>query len=71
MGILLKGVLFGMLGLTPYLYLPVSSYLNIARWTWGDQTSIGGFLTHVLRREYGTFDLVSDLSEVKFMSYVV
>ena len=60
MRLLLKGALFGIVGLSPYLYLPVSSYLNVARWTWGDQTSIGGFLTHLLRREYGTFDLVSD-----------
>jgi len=58
--ILLKGALFGVVGLLPYLYLPLSSYLNVARWTWGDQTSISGFLTHLFRREYGTFDLVSD-----------
>ncbi|EHA98597.1 hypothetical protein GW7_04329 [Heterocephalus glaber] len=45
-------------GLLPYLYLPVSSYLNEARWTWGDQTTLRGFLTHLLREEYGTFSLV-------------
>ncbi|XP_019065746.1 transmembrane protein 260 isoform X1 [Fukomys damarensis] len=44
-------------GLLPYLYLPVSSYLNQARWTWGDQTTLRGFLTHLLREEYGTFSL--------------
>ena len=59
MRILLKGALFGAVGLLPYLYLPLSSYLNVARWTWGDQTSISGFLTHLFRSEYGTFDLVS------------
>ena len=58
--ILLRGAGCGLIGLLPYLYLPVSSYLNVARWTWGDQTSISGFLTHLLRQEYGTFDLVSD-----------
>ncbi|KAM7321640.1 hypothetical protein ACRRTK_019732 [Alexandromys fortis] len=45
-------------GLLPYVYLPVSSYLNRARWTWGDQTTLRGFLTHFLREEYGTFSLV-------------
>ncbi|XP_026633897.1 transmembrane protein 260 isoform X3 [Microtus ochrogaster] len=44
-------------GLLPYVYLPVSSYLNRARWTWGDQTTLRGFLTHFLREEYGTFSL--------------
>ena len=46
-------------GLLPYVYLPVSSYLSRARWTWGDQTTLRGFLTHFLREEYGTFSLVS------------
>nr|XP_005986572.1 PREDICTED: transmembrane protein 260 [Latimeria chalumnae] len=44
-------------GFLPYLYLPISSYLNRARWTWGDQTTLDGFLTHFLRKEYGTFSL--------------
>ncbi|XP_077320556.1 protein O-mannosyl-transferase TMEM260 isoform X1 [Lithobates pipiens] len=44
-------------GLLPYLYLIVSSYFNQAQWTWGDQTSIQGLLTHLLREEYGTFSL--------------
>lgn len=45
-------------GFVPYIYLPISSYLNRARWSWGDQTSLHGFLTHLLRAEYGTFSLV-------------
>ncbi|XP_026525992.1 transmembrane protein 260 isoform X1 [Notechis scutatus] len=44
-------------GCLPYLYLPISAYLNKARWTWGDQTSFKGFMTHLLREEYGTFSL--------------
>ncbi|KAM4854009.1 protein O-mannosyl-transferase TMEM260 [Thomomys bottae] len=44
-------------GLLPYIYLPISSYINRARWTWGDQTTLRGFLTHFLREEYGTFSL--------------
>ncbi|XP_060700544.1 protein O-mannosyl-transferase TMEM260 isoform X2 [Hemiscyllium ocellatum] len=51
------GLCFGA-GLLPYLYLPMSSYLNRARWSWGDQTTLRGFTTHLLREEYGTFNLV-------------
>uniref|UniRef100_A0A3B5LKN2 Transmembrane protein 260 n=1 Tax=Xiphophorus couchianus TaxID=32473 RepID=A0A3B5LKN2_9TELE len=45
-------------GFFPYIYLPISSYLNSARWSWGDQTTVSGLLTHLLRAEYGTFSLV-------------
>ncbi|CAG2198436.1 Transmembrane protein 260 [Mytilus edulis] len=48
------------LGLLPYIYLPLSAYYNQARWTWGDQRTISGFLKHLLRKEYGTFDLGKD-----------
>ncbi|XP_060549527.1 protein O-mannosyl-transferase TMEM260 isoform X4 [Pantherophis guttatus] len=44
-------------GCLPYLYLPISAYLNKARWTWGDQTTFKGFMIHLLREEYGTFNL--------------
>ncbi|XP_030642873.1 transmembrane protein 260 [Chanos chanos] len=53
-------------GLVPYLYLPVSSYLNTARWSWGDQTSLTGLLTHLLRTEYGTFSLAKTEGNVNF-----
>lgn len=59
-GTMLKLTLCGILGLSPYLYLPLSSTLNIARWTWGDQSSLKGFLNHLLRNEYGTFNLAKD-----------
>lgn len=59
LGSLLKLSLYFCVGLLPYVYLPVSSYLNQARWTWGDQTTLLGFLTHFLREEYGTFSLVN------------
>ncbi|GAB1599586.1 transmembrane protein 260, partial [Argonauta hians] len=49
-----------LLGLTPYIYLPLSAHLNIARWTWGDQRTLSGFWTHLIRSEYGTFDLGKD-----------
>ncbi|XP_054827809.1 transmembrane protein 260 [Eublepharis macularius] len=56
-GRLLKLTLCFLAGCLPYLYLPASSYLNRARWTWGDQTNLKGFMTHFLREEYGTFNL--------------
>nr|XP_015091028.1 transmembrane protein 260 isoform X2 [Vicugna pacos] len=69
LGALWKLGLYFSAGLLPYAYLPVSSYLNQARWTWGDQTTLLGFLTHFLREEYGTFSLAksevgSSMSEI-------
>uniref|UniRef100_A0A8C0G6I6 Transmembrane protein 260 n=1 Tax=Chelonoidis abingdonii TaxID=106734 RepID=A0A8C0G6I6_CHEAB len=64
-GHLLKLGLCFLAGLLPYLYLPASSYLNRARWTWGDQTTFQGFLTHFLREEYGTFSLVNSVTHMK------
>ena len=52
------------LGLSPYLYLPLSSALHLARWTWGQHLSLPGILKHVLRQEYGTFQLVNILISV-------
>ncbi|CAI9744401.1 Hypothetical predicted protein [Octopus vulgaris] len=48
------------LGLLPYLYLPISAHLNVAKWTWGDQRTLTGFWTHLMRSEYGTFSLGKD-----------
>uniref|UniRef100_A0A6J0UBY9 Protein O-mannosyl-transferase TMEM260 isoform X1 n=1 Tax=Pogona vitticeps TaxID=103695 RepID=A0A6J0UBY9_9SAUR len=57
LGYMLKLCFCFLAGCSPYLYLPASSYLNEARWTWGDQTNLKGFMTHLLREEYGTFNL--------------
>ena len=46
-------------GLSPYLYLVLRASIHAAD-GWGDQRSISGFLTHFLRREYGTFVLASE-----------
>ena len=52
--IFLQLILFGMVGLSPYLLL----YRNTIRiGSWGDTSNIQGLLTHILRREYGTFSL--------------
>ena len=45
-------------GVSPYLYLPLRSLWKPMD-AWGDQRSIAGFLTHFLRREYGTFQLAA------------
>nr|XP_046269301.1 transmembrane protein 260 isoform X2 [Scatophagus argus] len=57
------GVCF-LVGFLPYIYLPISSFLNTARWSWGDQTTLSGLLTHLLRAEYGTFSLAKTESSV-------
>ncbi|XP_077180105.1 protein O-mannosyl-transferase TMEM260 isoform X2 [Paroedura picta] len=57
LGHVLKLTLCFLAGCLPYLYLPASSHFNKARWTWGDQTTLKGFMTHLLREEYGTFSL--------------
>lgn len=46
------------LGLTPYLYM---FYLgqNRALYAWGDFSTWNGFFTHVLRSEYGSFQLAT------------
>ncbi|XP_012707852.2 transmembrane protein 260 isoform X1 [Fundulus heteroclitus] len=56
LGVVSLGACF-VAGFLPYIYLPLSSYLNTARWSWGDQTTLSGLLTHLLRAEYGTFSL--------------
>jgi hypothetical protein len=43
-------------GLMPYLYLPIAAGHH-AVVTWGAANTWSGFWTHVLRREYGTFQL--------------
>ena len=46
----------GLAGLLPYAYLPIAS-ARVPLMSWGDQTTLHGFLDHLLRREYGTFRL--------------
>ncbi|KAM6912902.1 protein O-mannosyl-transferase TMEM260 isoform 1-T1 [Xenentodon cancila] len=62
-GIVSMGLCF-LAGFLPYIYLPISSYLNTARWSWGDQTTLSGLLTHLLRTEYGTFSLAKTENSV-------
>jgi hypothetical protein len=46
----------GLVGLLPYAYLPHASASSAAI-SWGDETTLNGFLDHVLRRNYGTFSM--------------
>ena len=48
----------GLLGLTPYIYLPLAGH-KAAFGAWGEVDTWEGFATHFLRREYGTFRLFS------------
>jgi hypothetical protein len=48
--------LCGLVGLLPYIYIPIAS-ARIPLMSWGDQTTVTGLLDHLLRREYGTFRL--------------
>jgi len=50
------GCAIGFMGLLPYAYLALASASQAAV-SWGDQTSLDGLLTHVLRRNYGTFSM--------------
>jgi len=46
------------LGLLPYAYLPLAA-MGRAAVSWGDAASLTGFVRHVTRAEYGTFQLAS------------
>lgn len=54
--VLARLVLAGLLGLLPYLSLPILASHH-AFVSWGAADTWTGFWTHVLRREYGTFQL--------------
>lgn len=59
---LLLLALSGLLGLFPYLHLFWAS-AKAPLISWGDISSWQGFLTHFMRKEYGTFQLASDGSQ--------
>ena len=48
-----------LVGLTPYLYLPLSAIVAPKPGAWGDLTSFRGFIHHFLRSDYGTLKLYS------------
>ncbi len=59
----------GALGLTPYLLLPLWSGAATP-FSWGDLRSVEGFLTHLLRREYGTFQLANATHDASLSGFL-
>jgi hypothetical protein len=47
-----------LLGLLPYVHLPLATYRD-AKESWGNHSTVRGFLMHFLRTEYGTFQLAA------------
>ena len=64
---LFKVGLHGLLGLSPYLQLPISSLFFKARVTWGDHRTFSDFKKHLLREDFGTFRLVSSNEQSTFL----
>lgn len=56
-----------LLGSSPYLLL-FQSNTTLVRGSWGDLTSITGFFRHILRAEYGTFQLGANRPDVETFS---
>ena len=49
-----------LVGLLPYVYLPISTLLQpVDGGGWGDTTTIQGIIRHIRRADYGTFALYS------------
>lgn len=58
-GLLIRSTAAVVVGLLPYVYLPVAASTHPA-WNWGDISSLEDLVGHVLRNAYGTAALVSD-----------
>ncbi|KYR00576.1 transmembrane protein [Tieghemostelium lacteum] len=56
------------LGLSPYLYLFISPNFGKTEYSWGNTSTIDGFITHFLRKEYGTLQLYSGESGTTTLS---
>lgn len=48
-----------LIGLSPYIALPILASIHPHAGSWGDVSSIPGFIHHLLRRDYGTMQLFS------------
>ena len=67
---LVKLVLAGLAGLTPYSYLVWASR-DPSSSSWGEPHSLEGFLWHFLRRDYGTFTVLPGVTNsVGFRRYL-
>ena len=57
--ILLKLGISFICGMSPYVYLYWSDKYNLRRGSWGDSSTLSGFIKHFRRADYGTFQLFS------------
>eukprot|EP00500_Bicosoecida_sp_ms1_P007814 CAMPEP_0203820576 /NCGR_PEP_ID=MMETSP0115-20131106/40358_1 /ASSEMBLY_ACC=CAM_ASM_000227 /TAXON_ID=33651 /ORGANISM="Bicosoecid sp, Strain ms1" /LENGTH=772 /DNA_ID=CAMNT_0050729589 /DNA_START=252 /DNA_END=2566 /DNA_ORIENTATION=+ len=58
-GLGVKLVLAGLVGLLPYVFLWYSDTYRRQMGSWGDCSTLKGFIRHFLRQDYGTFRLYS------------
>ena len=63
--LILPAVLLFVLGLLPYIYLPIRAFQNPSV-NWGDPDTVGKFTNHVLRYDYGTFAFSSGADTFNF-----
>mmetsp|Transcript_72656 Transcript_72656/g.206890 ORF Transcript_72656/g.206890 Transcript_72656/m.206890 type:complete len:880 (-) Transcript_72656:73-2712(-) len=49
----------GLLGLTPYVYMPIAASVSPKQGSWGHVTTVLGFFHHLRRGDYGSFQLYS------------
>lgn len=52
-------------GLLPYVYMPLTSVWNPQPGSWGDVTTLAGFVHHIRRADYGTFRLFASNDETE------
>jgi hypothetical protein len=57
--LLMSSVTAFLVGLSPYVALPIMAAFRPHAGSWGDVTSVSGFFHHLLRRDYGTLQLFS------------
>ncbi|KAK5577482.1 hypothetical protein RB653_002423 [Dictyostelium firmibasis] len=50
-------VFYTLVGLSPYLLILVTPKLNKVKYSWGNTSTLRGFIKHFLREEYGTLQL--------------
>lgn len=63
---IVKICLIFFVGLLPYLFLVYTPYVDHIE-SWGNTKTYDGFMTHLFRKEYGTFSLRSDLKQGGFI----
>lgn len=63
LNLLIEIGIFFVLGLSPYMFLYFNAIFNPKSFTWGDLSTIQGFINHLLRKDYGTFRLFSSTEE--------